>query len=85
MTWGFVTCGPNEALVISGSCEWYVYHFVVYVPLYPVMWNDQRSMDEECAFDMIDPKEVSFYKDWNFRMLKNISPLLNVDIMGSRL
>ena len=20
MTWGFVTCGPNEALVVSGSC-----------------------------------------------------------------
>lgn len=20
MTWGFVTCGPNEALVVSGKC-----------------------------------------------------------------
>jgi flotillin len=21
MTWGFVTCGPNEALVVSGCCH----------------------------------------------------------------
>lgn len=23
MTWGFVTCGPNEALVISGKLKCY--------------------------------------------------------------
>jgi hypothetical protein len=29
-----------------------------YVPLYPVKWNNRRSMDEECAFYMIDPKQL---------------------------
>lgn len=53
---------------------YHVYHFAVYMPLYPVMWNDQRSMDEECAFYMIDPKAVSFYKDGNFRMQETSLP-----------
>lgn len=28
MTWGFVTCGPNEALVVSGTCLLYFIFFV---------------------------------------------------------
>jgi hypothetical protein len=62
----------------------HVDRFAVYVRLYPVMWNNQRNMDEECAFYMIDPKAFSFYKGGNFRIQKT-SPLLKVDTIGSRL
>lgn len=27
MTWGFVTCGPNEALVISGKLNYLYFLF----------------------------------------------------------
>ena len=46
MTWGFVTCGPNEALVVSGKLNFN--HFELHIFEYWIQYNDNKYHSRYC-------------------------------------
>ena len=55
MTWGFVTCGPNEALVVSGKLNFHYFE----IDLYKVDYNrfhfkcHKNEMEDGYPWDFI--------------------------------